>query len=486
MAILPFAFRPELHPDKADLLFRTTGATHSAPPAFSEVHLYKGVRSSLRIQRPFSSICLLCAVLAVSSCGESSAPQPSQAAGQPGQRGQNGQRGGGRGGASAGIEVRTTGIQRISIQRQIELSGNLASIDQVKVSTEVAGTVIYANIDLGKEVHAGEVLVKLDDRELQLARDRAESALKQTEAQLGLDPSKPNVIPPDEQIATVRTAIANRDDAKVKFAQSQALVAQGLVPRSDLDTNETRLKVTEATLQSTLESVRSLKASLQDRRAALQLAQKKIDDATVKSPVNGVVSERLVQRGEFIRENTQITTIVQLNPLQLRTAVQEKFSSLIRPNLPVQFAVEPFPGQTFNGRIVNISPSIDQQTRTFPVEVQVENANRKLKPGFFAKGIILTERDNNVMALPEEAVSTLAGVSSVFVIDNGVIRQQSVTLGAHEGKFFEILDGLMGNETVAISNLNQLVTGTKVVTADGVTALKQTGEAPDTGRGGSK
>ena len=440
----------------------------------------------MRIQRLFSFTCLLCAVLVISSCGGNSAPQSTLATGQGGQRGQNGQRGG-RGSGSAGIEVRSIGIQRISIQRQIELSGNLASIDQVKVSAEVAGTVIFANIDLGKEVQAGEVLVKLDDRELQLARDRAESALKQTEAQLGLDPAKPSVIPPDEQIATVRTAIANRDDAKVKFTQSQALVAQGLVPRTDLDTNETRLKVTEAVLQSTLESVRSLKASLQDRRAALQLAQKKIDDATVKSPVNGVVSERLVQRGEFIRENTQITTIVQLNPLQLRTAVQEKFSNLIRPNLPVQFAVEPFPGQTFNGRIANISPSIDQQTRTFPVEVQVENANRKLKPGFFAKGIILTERDNNVMALPEEAVSTLAGVSSVFVIDNGVIRQQSVTLGAHEGKFFEILDGLMGNEMVAISNLNQLVTGTKVVTADGLTeALKETGEAPGTGRGDSK
>jgi RND family efflux transporter MFP subunit len=441
----------------------------------------------LRIQRPFLSICLLCAVLAAASCGGNSAPQSAQSNGQTGQRGQNGQRGG-RGGASAGIEVRATGIQRISIQRQIELSGNLASIDQVKVSTEVAGTVIFANIDLGKEVLAGEVLVKLDDRELQLARDRAESALKQTEAQLGLDPSKPNVIPPDEQIASVRTAVANRDDAKVKFAQSQALVRQGLVPRTDLDTNETRLKVAEAVLQSTLESVRSLKASLQDRRAALQLAQKKIDDATVKSPVNGVVSERLVQRGEFIRENTQITTIVQLNPLQLRTAVQEKFSNLIRPNLPVQFAVESYPGQMFTGRIINISPSIDQQTRTFPVEVQVENANRKLKPGFFAKGVILTERDNNVMALPEEAVSTLAGVSSVFVIDNGVIRQQSVTLGAHDGKFFEILEGLAGTEMVAISNLNQLVTGTKVVTAaEGETeALKEPAVDPGAGRRGSK
>jgi RND family efflux transporter MFP subunit len=425
--------------------------------------------------------------MAVSSCGGNSAPQSTQAAGQSGQRGQNGQRGG-RGGGSSEVEVHATGVQRISIQRQIELSGNLASIDQVKVSTEVAGTVISANIDLGREVLAGEVLIKLDDRELQLARDRAESALKQTEAQLGLDPSKPNIIPPDEQIATVRTAIANRDDAKVKFAQSQELVSKGLVPRTDLDTNETRLKVTEAVLQSTLESVRSLKASLQDRRAALQLAQKKIEDATVKSPVNGVVSERLVQRGEFIRENTQIVTIVQLNPLQLRTAVQEKFSSLIRTNLPVQFAVEPYPGQMFTGRIINISPSIDQQTRTFPVEVQVENANRKLKPGFFAKGVILTERDNNVMALPEDAVSTLAGVSSVFVIDNGVIRQQSVTLGAHEGKFFEILDGLMGNEMVAISNLNQLVTGTKVMIAgEGETeALKEPVEKPGAGRGGSR
>jgi RND family efflux transporter MFP subunit len=154
----------------------------------------------------------------------------------------------------------------------------------------------------------------------------------------------------------------------------------------------------------------------------------------------------------------------------------------------VQFAVEPYPGQMFTGRIINISPSIDQQTRTFPVEVQVENANRKLKPGFFAKGVILTERDNNVMALPEDAVSTLAGVSSVFVIDNGVIRQQSVTLGAHEGKFFEILDGLMGNEMVAISNLNQLVTGTKVMIAgEGETeALKEPVEKPGAGRGGSR
>jgi RND family efflux transporter MFP subunit len=432
--------------------------------ALNQKFYNKGVRSTLRIQRSYLFVLLFFSIPALSSCGGNSVPQSAQASGPGNPNSPNGARGG-RGGGQPAIEVRTTGVQRISIQRQIELSGNLVSIEQVKVSTEVAGTVIFSNIDLGKEIRAGDILIRLDDRELQLARDRAESALRQTEAQLGLDPTKPNVIPPDEQVASVRTAIANRDDARVKLAQTQELVSRGLVPRTDLDTNETRLKVFEAQLQSSMESVRSLKASLQDRRAAVQLAQKKIEDATVKSPVNGVVSERLVQRGEFIRENTQVATIVQLNPLQLRTAVQEKFSNLIRTNLPVEFVVEPFPGQMFKGRILNISPSIDELTRTFAVEVQVDNANRKLKPGFFAKGVILTERDNNVMALPEEAVSTLAGVTSTFVVDNGVIRQQSVSLGAREGKFFEILTGLTGNEIVAVSNLNQLVTGTKVTIA---------------------
>jgi multidrug resistance efflux pump len=159
----------------------------------------------------------------------------------------------------------------------------------------------------------------LDARELSLARDRAESALRQTEAQLGIDSAKPTAIPPDEQIASVRTAIANRDDAKAKFLQSQELHNKGLVPRLDMDTNETRYKVAEANLQTALESVRSLKASLQDRRAAVQLAQKKLEDASVRAPVNGAIAERLVQRGEYIRENTQVVTIVQLNPLQLRT-----------------------------------------------------------------------------------------------------------------------------------------------------------------------
>jgi RND family efflux transporter MFP subunit len=369
---------------------------------------------------------------------------------------------GGRG-RGAGLVVETTTVQRITIQRQIDLSGTLLSPDQAKVSSEVAGRVSEVPVELGTEVRLGDVLVRVEPRELALAVERAESALRQVEAQLGIAPTTENKpLPPDEEIASVRQAIANRDDARATYARMQQLNGRGLVSRVDKDTAETRVKVMEANYQAAVDNVRSLKASLQDRRAAYDLAQKKLNDAAIKAPVAGAVSERLVQPGEYIRENTQVATIVQMQPLKLRTAVQEKFASLIRPGQAVEFYVEAFPTKVFNGKVAYVSPAVDQATRTFSIEALVDNSSRELKPGFFAKGVISTRLDENVLAVSEDAVSTLAGVSTVYVIENARIRPQIVTLGVHTGKVWEVADGLKGQETLASSNLNQLATGTAV------------------------
>jgi RND family efflux transporter MFP subunit len=421
--------------------------------------------------RPFLYLVLLSLlILGLQSCGGNGEAQQKSASGAP-----NAARGGrGRGGEA--VQVRSTRPQRIAIQRVVDLSGSLISPDQVRVSSEVDGTVAEVNADLGQEVRQGQILIQLDTRELQLAVERAESALRQTEAQLGIDNEHPGVIPPEDQIATVRTALANREDARVKLSQTQELVNKGLAPRTDLDTNNTRLKVAEAAVQAALEDVRALKASLQDRRASYELAKKKLADASIRAPASGAIAERLVQKGEFIRANTQVATIVQLTPLKLQTAVQEKFANVIRRNLLVQFRVEPFPDEMFEGRVSNISPSVNQQTRTFPVEILVSNPTGRLKPGFFAKGAILTQRDENVLAVPLEAISTLAGVSSVFVIqEDGTIRQQNVALGVQEGNFFEIVDGLRGDEVLASSNLNEITTGMKVQTSQGGTTPQAEG-----------
>jgi membrane fusion protein, multidrug efflux system len=400
--------------------------------------------------------------------------------------GSGGGRGGGRGGRGGGAAVQTVTapVQRMSVQREVDLSGTLLSPDQARISSEVAGIVREVRVQLGTEVRAGDVIARLEPRELQLALDRAESALRMVEAQLGIDRSQDKAPPADDQIATVRQAAANRDDAHNAFERAQLLSTRGLLTQADRDTAETRLKVAEANYQATLDSIHSLKASLQDRRASYELAQKKLADAVIKTPVAGAISERLIQPGEFIRENTPVATIVQVNPLRLKSAIQEKHASLIRPGQTVQFDVEAFLDRKFQGKIAYVSPAVDQTTRTFAVEAVVENSDRQLKPGFFAKGVVLTHVDDNVIATPEDAISTLAGVSTVYVIEGGKARAQQVTTGARKDKLVEITSGLKGDEIVATSNLSQLATGVTVHVGGPGNSVAEDGEGAPS-RGGS-
>src|SRR6266446_1559581 len=378
-------------------------------------------------------------------------------------KGKQGQGGGQRGGgARTNISVQTATVQRIAVQRQVDLSGTLISPDQARVSSEVGGIVRDVLVEIGQEVNAGQELVRLDEKELDLALQRAESALRQTEVQLGMDPARPNQPTNDENIAAIRTAAANRDDARAQMARAQELVSKGLLSKAELDTTDTRVKITEAAYQAAVENVQSLRASLQDRRASFDLAKKKLGDAVIRAPLAGSIYERLVQPGEFIRENTPVVTIVRMNPLKLRTAVQEKYANLIRPSQNVDFKVESYPKDMFHGRIAYISPAIEQGTRTFIAEILVDNPASKLKPGFFAQGQILVSRDEGVMAVPEQTISSLAGVASVFVIENGVVKQQTVQLGEREDKYFEVVSGLKGDEILAASNLNELVSGMRI------------------------
>src|SRR4029077_5914401 len=208
-------------------------------------------------------------------------------------------------------------------------------------------------------------------------------------------------------------------------------------------------------------------------------------DAVIKAPVAGSVSERRGQPGEFIRENTPVATIVQMTPLKLKTAIQEKYASLIRPGQMIEFAGEAFLNRKFKGRIAYVSPAVDQMTRTFAVEALVDNDDRLLKPGFFAKGVVMTRVDDEVMAVSDDAISTLAGVSTVYVIDNGKARQQQIGVGARQEKLVEVTSGLHGSETLAITNLSQLATGVNVKIA-GSAGDKGEGESEEGSRQGGR
>ena len=370
----------------------------------------------------------------------------------------------------------------MSIQRQVDLAGTLLSPDQAKVSAEAAGVVREVLVEIGSRVRVGDPLVRLEPRELALALARAESALRQTRAQLGMhDPlDSGDNPPPDDEIASVRNAFATLNDARANGERAKILNGKGLMSPVDLQTAETRLKVAEAAYQAAIDTVRSQKAVLQDRRASYDLATKKFNDAVVRAPIAGMVSDRPAQVGEYISERTPVATIVQVNPLKLRTGVQEKHAGVVQAGQPVQFRVESFGDAVFTGKVAYVSPALDPTMRTFTIEALVDNSDYRLKPGFFAKGVIFTRRDDGVLAVPDSALSTFAGVSSVYEIANNKITQQTVHLGVRQGDLWEIVDGLDGTETLAASRLNELATGVTVTTGG------ERGGTPAGGRRGGR
>jgi RND family efflux transporter MFP subunit len=441
------------------------------------------VRSARFVTQALALGACLAAMASVVACGGGNSQ-----GGPAGGPGAAGGPGGRRGGTA--VPVRTTTVQRMSVQRMVDLAGNLMSPDQAKVSSEAAGVVRQVLVEIGSEVKAGQPLIRLDPRELEYALAQAESSLRQTYAQLGMHENvKDDTLPPaDEQVATVKTAVATLDDARAGMARAEALNKKGVLSAVDLQTAQTKLKVAEASYQSAFDAVRSLKAQLQARRAAYELAKKKLADTLVKAPITGGVVDRYVQEGEFIPERTAVATIVQTNPLKIRTGVQERHADAIRPGQHVEFRVTSFGDALFSGKIAYVSPAVDQAMRTFQVEALVDNDDHRLKPGFFAKGVIFTKMDTGVLAVPDTAVSTLAGVSSVYVIRKEKVTQQTVTLGVRQGDLWEIVDGLKGDEVLANNRLNELATGMTVRAGEDAGRRGQGAAAPraGSGEGGSR
>ncbi len=129
---------------------------------------------------------------------------------------------------------------------------------------------------------------------------------------------------------------------------------------------------------------------------------------------------------------------------------------------PVEVAVDAYRDKTFKGRLTRISPAVDVKTRTLEVEASVPNPAGLLKPGFFAKGLILTNVEKGVPFVPSEAVYAFVGITKVFVIEDGVAREKLVNTGLREGSAVEVVDGIKPGQTVATTNLSALYDGVKV------------------------
>lgn len=206
----------------------------------------------------------------------------------------------------------------------------------------------------------------------------------------------------------------------------------------------------------------SLKFDLDALQVAYDLARLELSYATVRAPIGGIVSQRLVKAGNTITANSPVFRITDLEPLIAYLHVPEREYRKLKKGQSAQLVLDALPGQVFTGKVALISPVIDPATATFKVTTEVSDASGQLKPGMFGRVTIDYDTRSDVPLVPRVALLSNERETSVFVVADDVARRRDVTVGYANGGVREVIDGLAPGEQVVVIGQNGLKDETAV------------------------
>jgi RND family efflux transporter MFP subunit len=391
-------------------------------------------------------VLLLLAIAAVGSGGawyyrSSSSDAAAAPAAGAGAGGRAGGPGGstGRAGAGAGRSMMTVELAPVTRQEVVDyitVVGNLVGEATVDIVPRVAGRIETIPVKLGDRVAKGQLIAKIEDREI---REQI------NQAQATLDVNKANVTQRENEVQVQQIAL---DRAKTTFEK-------GLTSRQILEDAEARYNAAI----SQLNVAKAQQSQTQFRIDELRIT---LSNTSVVAPTAGFVSRRMLDAGAFANANTVLLTIVDIDSVRLVANLVEKGFKKVVPGVEAKVQVDTFPGEDFSGKVSRVAPVFDPATRTAQMEIEVPNPGFRLKPGMYARVRLTLERRPNALTVPRNAVVDLEGKRGVFFVNEGVAKFMEVATGLTDGERMEILSGLDENQRVITTGALALRDGDRV------------------------
>lgn len=360
------------------------------------------------------------------------------------------------------VTVRTAVARQRTVERSIMVTGSLLPDDSTAVSAEVAGRIARLHYDFGQMVAQGAVMAEIDTQELALQLERARAGLRQAMARIGMDPEtmkEPGSTPLSRQ------AKAQMEDARSKYENAQKLIKTGDVSPERFNELEKAYLARLAAYEATLDDLRTQLALIRSLQAEVRLAEKRLRDATVVAPFHGVVQARHVSVGQYIKENVPIYTLVKPAPLRLRVEVPEPASPQVRIGSTLVFTTDSAPGAEFRAVVQNLNPALDSRSRSLTAEARLVREDTRLKPGAFVQVRLITDPAYPTVAIPRDAIYTVAGLNKFFTVENGKAMEHRIPEILASNGFAEIPPGIINaGAVVAVSNVPLLSNGVPVST----------------------
>lgn len=287
-------------------------------------------------------------------------------------------------------------------------TATLEAEEEAHAITNVRGIIKEIHVEEGDRVSEGQVLARLEEEQLQIEVNRTKATM---------------------------------DRLYNEFKRNEDLFERKLISAEVYDNSRFEYEA---------------------QKANYEMARLNLDRSEIKSPISGVVTERMVKRGNLVNTNEQLFKIANFDPLLAILHVPEHEMSKMDINQQVLLRADALPESVFEGEIERISPTVNAQTGTFRVTVAVRDPIHRLKPGMFCRIRVVYDTRQNTLTLPKEAVVSEDINQSVFLVRDSIAYKQPVRTGYVNGNVIEILDGVSEGDFVITIGQNSLRDSTRV------------------------
>ncbi|MCR9141871.1 MAG: efflux RND transporter periplasmic adaptor subunit [bacterium] len=429
----------------------------------------------------------------------------------------------GGGGADTGgalQELKVARAQGEEIEATLESSGEIEYFEKVDIVAKTAGRLDKIFVQKGAIVKSGQALAQLERLPLELQARQQRAAVQGEEAQLRLVEeryanARRGIERREKEISSQRTLVkqlrAVLDKARATFRGQEILHNAGGISREEYETARTELISREADYLRAKKELEILEVGFRDSdlraagmtvpsnsmarfkmfvdlntrtekaevdvqrsrvesaRAELQNTAKLLDEATLRTPIAGVVATRNASPGEEVRPggvaNSQdaLLVVVDISKVYALVNIREADVKNLQPGMKLRFTVDVYPDEEYEGVIKLIDPIVDSQTHTVGVRAELKNPDFKLRPGMFLRGAVVTGEKKQAVLIPAGALQPGDGDQGVvFVVREDRVYRVEVTPGRRREERVEILDGLKADDLVALEKFSLLRDGLKV------------------------
>jgi membrane fusion protein, multidrug efflux system len=307
------------------------------------------------------------------------------------------------------VHVESVVVTEQPMPRVLLLTGNLRGQHETDLAANAAGRVLATFVERGAQVKKGDILAKLDIRAASLGAAEAKAAA---------------------ELARTQASNATRD-----CERTAKLFQEGSISRAEYDRISDQCRTTPLSVAAS--------------EARAQAAAIVVGDGVIRAPFGGVVTERYIEVGQFVRQDTKVVALVDLEQLKLEFTVPETNLSSVKEGNRVSFTVSAYPDRSFEGVVKYVGASVRTTTRDLVAEAVVANPDKLLRPGMFAS-VVLQTGDQMTAVVPKLAVVNKDGRTHVLVVADGRVDERVIQTGTSAGDVIAVTKGLHAGDKVVI------------------------------------